>query len=199
VFLLCEPSFCHCCKVGWKLVSGAWEHMNYQKKVFSNCVDVLNPNMKSLLPLVEWKIIKHKTLCFCFVNHLFVTAVKLVGNLFLMCKSIWCTEREYFPSVLVCRIQISNNFCFWLSGRSSKIKQYVFLLCETSCCHCCKVGWKLISSVWEHFNDWNRGFSNCFDVLNPNIRLFLLLVEWKIIKYKTICVFVMWNIILSLL
>jgi len=25
-------------------------------------------------------------------------------------------------------------------------------------------------------------FSNCFDVLNPNIKSFLLLVEWKIFK-----------------
>ena len=37
-------------------------------------------------------------------------------------------------------------------------------------------------------NYWNRGFSNCFDVLNPNIKSFLLLVECKIIKHKTICV-----------
>ncbi len=50
----------HCCKVTWKSVSGVWEHMNYCKKVFSNCVDVLNPNIKSFLLLVKWKIIRHK-------------------------------------------------------------------------------------------------------------------------------------------
>jgi len=135
VFWLLEPSFCHCCKVGWKLVSDVWEYMNYWKRVLSNCFDVLNPNIKSCL----------------------------------------------------------------LSERSSNIKQYVSLLCEQSFCHCCKIGWKFVSSVCEHMNCWNRVLSNCFDVLNPNIKSFLLLVEWKIIKHKTICVFVMWTIILSLL
>ena len=42
---------------------------------------------------------------------------------------------------------------------------------------------------------WKRVFSNCFYVLNPNIKSFLLLVEWNIIKHKTICVFVTWTII----
>jgi len=62
-------------------------------------------------------------MCFCYLNHHFVTAVKLVGNLFLM---------------------------------------YVI----------------------------TRVFSNCFDVLNPNIKSFLLLIEWKIIKHRIISVFV---------
>jgi len=40
-----------------------------------------------------------------------------------------------------------------------------------------KVGWKLISDVCEHhMNYWKRAFSNCFDVLNLNIKSFLLLV-----------------------
>jgi len=114
-----------------------------------------------------------------------------------MCVSIWITERECFPIALMYWIQIPNNFCFWLTERLSNIKQYVFLLCEPSFCHCCKVGWELVSGVCEHMNYWKRVFSNCFDVLNPNIKSFLLLVEWKMIKHKTICVFVMWTIILS--
>jgi len=67
----------------------------------------------------------------------------------------------------------------------------VFLLVEPSFCHCCKVGWKFVSSVCEHMSCWNRVLSNCFDVLNPNIKSSLLLVEWNIIKHKIICVFVM--------
>jgi len=39
-------------------------------------------------------------------------------------------------------------------------------------------------------NFCKRVFSNCFDVLNLNIKSFLLLVEWKIIIHKIICVFV---------
>jgi len=97
----------------------------------------------------------------------------------------------------MCWIQISNHFCFWLSGRSSNIKQYVFLICEPSFCHCCKVGWELVSGLCKHMNYWKRVFSNCFDVPNPNIKSFLLLVEWKIIKHKTVWFFVMWTIILS--
>ena len=112
-------------KVGWKLVSDVCEHMNYWKRLFSNCFDVLNPNIKSFLLLVEWKIIKHKTIS--------------------------------------------------------------FLLCEPSFCYCCKIGWELVSDVWEYMNYWKRVFSNCYDVLNPNIKSFLLLVKWKIIKHKIIC------------
>jgi len=138
-------------------------------------------------------------MCFCYVNHHFVTAVKLVGNKFLVCESIWITGRECFPTVLICWIQISNYVCSWLSGGSSNMKQYVFLLCEPSFCHCCKVGWKLVSVMWEHMNYWKRVFSNCFDVLNQNIKSSLLLVEWKIIKHKTICVFHTWTMSLSLL
>jgi len=39
-----------------------------------------------------------------------------------------------------------------------------------------KVTWKLVSHVCEHMNYWKRVFSNCFDVLNPNIKSFLLFV-----------------------
>ena len=92
-----------------------------------------------------------------------------------------------------------NHFCFWLSGKSSNIKQYGFLICEPSFCHCCKVGWELVSGMWEYMNYWKRVFSNSFDVLNPNIKSCLLFVEWKIIKHKIICVFVTWTTILSLL
>ncbi len=81
--------------------------------------------------------------------------------------------------------QTQNNMCFC----------YLNHHCVTAV----KVGWKLVSHVCEHMNYWRRVFSNCFDVLNPNIKSFLFLVEWKIIKHKTICVFVMWTIILSLL
>jgi len=137
VVLLCKPSFCQCSKVGWKFVSSVCKHINYWNRVFSNCFDVLNPNIKSFLLLVEWKTIKHK--------------------------------------------------------------KYVLVLCEPSFCHCCKVGYKFVSSVCEHRSCWNRVLSNCFDVLNPNIKLCLLLVEWKIIKHKIISVFVMWTISLSLL
>jgi len=136
---------------------------------------------------------------FCYVNHHFTNAVKLVGKYFLVWVSIWITERECFPTGLMCWIQISNHVCYWLSGRSSNIKQYVFLLCEPSFCHCCKVGYKFVSSVCEHMNCWNWVLSNCFDLLNPNIKSFFILVEWNIIKHKTICVFVTWTIILSLL
>ena len=48
-----------------------------------------------------------------------------------MSVSIWITERECFPTVLMSWIQISNHVCSWLSGRSSNIKQYVFLLTWT--------------------------------------------------------------------
>jgi len=120
-------------------------------------------------------------MCFGYLNHHFVTTVKLVINLFLVYVSIWITERKCFPTVLMCWIHISNYFCFWLSGRSPNIKQYVFLLCEASFCHCCKVGWKLVSDVCEHMDYRKRVFSNCFDVLNPDIKSLLLLVEWKII------------------
>jgi len=94
--------------------------------VFSNCFNVLNPNTKSLFLLFVWKIIKHKKYVFCYLNHHFVTAVK--------------------------------------------------------------VTWKLVSDVCEHMKYLKRVFLNCFHVLNPNIKSFLLLVEWKIIKHETICV-----------
>ncbi len=132
-----EPWCCHCCKVTLKLVPSVWEHMNYWKRVVSNCFDVVNPIIKSFLLLVECKIFKQEMIR-----------------------------------------------CFML---------------EPWCCHCCKVTWELVPSVWEHMNYWKRVVSNWFDVLNPNIKLLLLLVEWKIIKHKIICVFVSWTIILSLL
>ena len=122
-------------------------------------------------------------MCFCYLNHHFVNAVELVGNLFLMSVSIWITESECFPTFLMCWIQISNHFSFELSGTSSNIKQSVFLLCEPSFCHCCKVGWKLVSVMWEHMNYWK---SHCFDVLSSNIKSFLLLVECKILKQEMI-------------
>jgi len=126
-------------KVGWKFVSGLCEHMNYWKRVFSNCFEVLNPNIKSFLLLVEWKIIKHKIIC-VFVD-------------------------------------------------------WTIMHCVTAVI----VGRELVSGLCEHMNYWKRVFSNCFDVMNPNTKSFLFLVECKIIQHKIICFFVTWTIIVSLL
>jgi len=38
------------------LVYGVWEHMNHQKRVVLNCIDVVNPIIKSFVPLVDGKI-----------------------------------------------------------------------------------------------------------------------------------------------
>jgi len=129
------------------------------------------------------------------LNHHFVTAVKLDIYLFLVYGSTWFVGIECFPTVLICRIQISNHFLFWLSGTSSNIKLYVFWLLEPSICHCSKVGYQFVSCVCEHMNCWNTVFSNCFDVMNPNIKSFFILVEWDIIKQKIVSVLVTWTII----
>jgi len=101
--------------------------MNYWKRHISNCFDVLNPNIKLCLLLVEWKIIKHKTICvFVMWTIILLLAVKLVGNKFLVCESIWITGMEWLLIVLMCWIQISNNVCSWLSGRSSNINNMCF-------------------------------------------------------------------------
>jgi len=42
----------------WKLVSFVWEHMNYSKRVVSNCHNVVIPVIKLFLLLVEWKNFK---------------------------------------------------------------------------------------------------------------------------------------------
>ena len=136
MFFILQPWFCHFCKVTWKLLLSVWEHMNYWKRMFSICFGVLNPNIKSFLLLVQWKIIKHK-----------IVAV---------------------------------------------------LLLEPSFGHCCKVDWKLDSDMWEQMDNWKRVFFNCFDVLNPNIKSFFILVEWNIIKQEIISILVTWTIILSL-
>ena len=52
----------------------------------------------------------------------------------------------------------------------------------------------IVSDVWEQMNFWKRVFSNCFEVLNANQIMFVL-IEWKIIKYKLVCVFITWTII----
>jgi len=117
-------------------------------------------------------------------SHDFVTAVKLLGNNFMMCDSIWITEREWFPTVLMCWIQIPDHFCIWLSGRSSDIKNMCFCYLNHHCVIAVKVGWKWVSVMWEHMNYWIRVFFNCLNVLNPNIKLFLILVKWNIINFK---------------
>jgi len=84
-------------KVCCKLVSHVCEHMNYWKRVFSNCFNVPNLNIKSLLILVEWKIIKHKIICVCYLDHHFITAVKVCWKLVShVCKymSYW---KRVFP------------------------------------------------------------------------------------------------------
>jgi len=66
---------------------------------------------------IKYMIVKQATQCLTFIiilffhavtksylNHDFVTAVELLGNKFLVCGSIWITEKE-----------CSNQFCFWLS------------------------------------------------------------------------------------
>ena len=122
-------------KLSAKLVSSLWEHMNDWKRVVFNGFNMIDSIIKSFLLFVEWNIIKPKNYkCFGYLNHHFVTAVKLVIKLFLVYVSIWITGIECFPIVLMCWIQISNHFCFWLSERSN-IKQYVFLLCEPAFCH----------------------------------------------------------------
>jgi len=110
-------------------------------------------------------------MCFCYLNHHFVIAVKLLGKLFLMCDSIWITKRECFPTVLVCWIQISNHFFFFLSGRSSNIKQYVFLLCEPAFCgmlQCCMVCYSIAWCAEVGFSLWRHCYScHCTFVLVP--------------------------------
>ncbi len=59
---------------------------------------------------------------FSYLDHDFVTAVKQVGNKFLVCGSMWVTEREWFPTFLMWWIQLYSHFCCWLIGRSSNSK-----------------------------------------------------------------------------
>jgi len=130
------------------------------------------------------------TLSFCFFNY--------------SSSSLNQISFKSSESVLYINILFQVFVCLYLFAKNNKQLTndniiIIFLLCEPSFCHCCKIGWKLVSDVWEHMNYWKRVFFNCFDVLNPNIKSFLLLVEWKIIKHKTICVFVTWAILLSLL
>jgi len=99
----------------------------------------------------------------------------------------WCAESKY--QIIFAFGWVENhqryNMCFcWLNHH-----------CVTAVI----VGWTFVSHVCEHMNYWKRVLSNLFDVLNPNIKWFLLLVEWKIIQHKIICVFVTWTIIVSLL
>jgi len=46
------------------------------------------------------------------LNHDFATDIKLLSFLFLICVSMWITEREWFQTVLISWIQLSNHFCF---------------------------------------------------------------------------------------
>ena len=99
MFLLVEPSFCHCCKVGWKLVAGVCEHMNYWKRVFSSSFDVMNPNIKSFLLLIEWKIflLVEPSFCHCCTVGWFSFWCMRVYE--LMKESVfqlfWCAESIY--------------------------------------------------------------------------------------------------------
>ena len=181
VFLLCEPSFCHCCKVGWKLVPHVCEHMNYWKRVFSNCFDVLNPNIKSFLLLIESRFSNNIIIRIFILEQWFCHCCKVTWILLWCviayklwkecgCQLFWCGESNYqiiFAFGWVQDLQIINN---------------IFLLPEPWFCHCCKVTWKLVPGVWEHMNKWKRVVSNYFDVVNLIIKSFLLLVDCKIFK-----------------
>ncbi len=152
------------CYVFFILEPWVCQHMNYWKKCFP-------------IVLMCWIQISNH---FCFWMSERSSNIK--QYVFLLCEPSFChCCKAGFPIVLMCWIQISNYVCSWLTGRSSNIKHYVFLLCQSSFCHCCKVGWKLVSDVQEHMMYWKRVLSNCFGVLNLNIKLSLLLVEWKII------------------
>jgi len=109
----------------------------------------------------------------------------------------WITERKCFTIVFMCSIQTPNHFSFdWVEDHGTQ-NNMCFCYLNHHCVTTVKIGYKLVSGLCEHMNYWKRVFSNCLHVLNPNIKSFLLLVEWKIIKHKTIWVFVMWTIILS--
>jgi len=46
---------------------------------------------------------------------------------------------------------------------------------------------KLLGSnflVWEHMNYWRKVISTGLQVVNPIMKSFLLLVEWKIVNHK---------------
>ena len=75
--------------------------------------------------------------CFSYLNHDFFTAVELLG-IFLVYGSIWFNERDWFSTVLMWWIQLSNHFCFWLSARSSNSKWWVLFILEPWFCHCYK-------------------------------------------------------------
>jgi len=148
------------------------QHMNYWKKCFPIVLMCWIQISNHFCFWMSERSSNIKQYVFLLCEPSFCHCYKVGGNKFLLCESIWITERECFPAVLMCRIQISNHFCFWWSGRSSNIKQYGFLLCEPSFCHCCKVGWKLVSGVWEYMNYWKRVLSNCFDMLKSIIKHF---------------------------
>jgi len=103
-----------------------------------------------------------------------------------MCDSIWINEREWFPTILMCWIQLSNYFCFWLSARSSNTNKYFsylnpdivtavkllgkqFLMCgnisinKRECYkrECCAIVWMWWIQLLNHFYFWlSSRFSN---------------------------------------
>jgi len=117
--------------------------------------------------------------CLSYLNHDFATDIKLLSFLFLICVSMWITEREWFQTVLISWIQLSNHFCFgWvqdLQTITSKCFSYLNQNVVTTV--------KLLT-FWcvEAYDYWKRVVSNCFDMVNPIIRSFLLLVDWNIFK-----------------
>ncbi len=151
VFFMLEPWFCHCCTIIWKLLSGMWVILLNERECFPAVLMWWKQSSKHFAFgwIENLQTTNNKN--WSYLNHDFVTAVKLLWK--LIC-SVWVhinLKKEWFLIVLVCWLQLSNHFFFWLNGKFST-KECVFFRLETWFCHCCKVIWKLVSGVWVQGN-----------------------------------------------
>jgi len=84
----------------------------------------------------------------------------------------------------MCWINLSRCSDFWLSGSSSKWRHcnvhsetMIYLLLEAT--------WKLFSCMWMYIKYWKIALPYNLDVLNAFIKVFWLLVEWKLTKMES--------------
>jgi len=119
-FFIVEPQFFWSYKVTWKSFSYMQMYINYWKRLVSNNFDVLNLIFKAVWLLIECEFFIVESHCiFHSRTIIFLLLQSYLGNYFHICGCILITESKWFPTILMCRIYISEHLGFWLSVSSS--------------------------------------------------------------------------------
>jgi len=116
-------------------------------------------NSQISLALVEWKVFKWKQ--YVFIVHTWTMICYCCKITWKLVSGVW-EHMNYWETVvskcfLMCWIQFWNQFGFWLSGRSSNRKQYVFFIVEQWFCYCCKLlgnYFLVCESIWTTESEW---------------------------------------------